>query len=344
MINKVSHSVYSFLIEPRYRIGRHLLLLIVGAITTFNLMFLTYHDVEPVLGNRIYPICFYAFVIFTAAIYFNYCFLVPELLLKGRYLKYSVLLSVVIFLMLIIALVSEYWIRNLLGLPHRISSYFNPLILLDSFASLIMIIVCFLGISFLVLLRHRISRNEHVSRMEYEHLQSEINQLKGRITPGFLSKTLITASGSVKTNPSQASEMLMQLGKLLRYQLYDCNREKVLLKSEISFLEGFLRLEQLNRDRFRYEIREKGMLVNIMISPLLIITLVQYMIKDTESIQLTIGLEGETLLFQCESDNEKGVEDEEANEIKKRLNLLYPDKHTLSVAAGKVTLILIIEE
>lgn len=52
--------------------------------------------------------------------------------------------------------------------------------------------------------------------------------------------------------------MLMKLSQLLRYQLYDCSRTKVLLSSEINFLNNYLTLEQNSQAQFNYELLADG--------------------------------------------------------------------------------------
>ncbi|MDR2948097.1 MAG: histidine kinase [Prevotella sp.] len=346
-MNKVieKYKVPLLLIDPKYRIWRYLIFIMIGAIITFNQVFIAYQDCSNVLGNRIYVICFSSFLQYLAAMCFNYYFLIPRYLLKGKFVSYSVILSLGVFLLPTLAVLQEGLVRNLLELPHRVTSYTNPLIMVDNLATFMNIVICFWGISALVLFRNWLVGNERVSQLEYEHLQSEVNKLKGQITPGFLSRTLTNTSALVKTDPKKTSDMLMQLGQLLRYQLYDCNRDKVFLKSEINFLNNFLKLEQLNRNEFKYTIETEGDLNNVIISPLLLITLVQGMIDDSTYLNLDFRLRDQYLLLRCQSATDKEIIEDEVVLIKKRLELLYQNKYTLLLNTGFVELQLdILEE
>ncbi|WP_051697538.1 histidine kinase [Prevotella sp. 10(H)] len=345
-MNKIqeSYKLPSFLTDSKYRIWRHMACIVAGIIITFNQIFVAYQDCQGILGNRIYLICFSSFLMYAAAMYFNYYFLLPRLLLKGKYMAYTIILSAIVFLLPVMSVLQEYLVRNALELPHRITSYTNPLILVDNAALFMITFICFWGASVIVMLRQWTSRNERVSLMEYEHLQSEVNKLKGQITPGFLSKTLTNTSALVKSSPKKTTKMLMKLGQLIRYQLYDCNRDKVLLKSEITFLTNFLDLEKLNRSDFEYTIQANGIFENVFVSPLLFITLVQNMINDSRSLMLTFQIEEYTLNFTCQSDNQKQLMYEDINSIEKRLELLYPEKYTLSAKAGVIELVLNISE
>ncbi|NDV66314.1 sensor histidine kinase [Bacteroides sp. 224] len=338
-MNRKGNNILSdFLVNPAYRIWRHLLFILAGAIITFNQTFIAYQDCAGLLGNRIYWICFSSFLLYLIAIYFNYWFLIPKYLLTGKYAVYSVTLSIIVLLLPISAIVQEYWVRTLLELPHRISSYTNPLILIDSLAAFMITVICFLAVSAVVLFREWANRTKRINEMEYEHLKSEVNKLKGQITPDFLSKTLLNASSLAKENPDKSSEMLMQLGQLLRYQLYDCNRDKVLLKSEINFLENFLHLEQLNNEAFTYNIQTKDLKGNILISPLLFISIIQYMVNGSNTLDVSFHYNDELLCFESQSNNDINWTENDLGLIKKRLDLLYPTKNHLSVKAQSVQL------
>lgn len=343
-INESNYIFHPLLIDPKYRVWRYLFFGIVGAITTFNLMFIAFQDVSHLLGNLIYLICLFAFAVFAVILLFNYYYLVPKFLLKGRYVVYSILLAVAVFLLPTISVGTEYFVRTTLDLPHRITSYTNPLILVDNLSSSMIASICVLGSSVIAILQQWISRRRQIGEMEYEHHQSEVNKLKGQITPAFLSKTLTNASALVKTDPKKATELLMKLGQLLRYQLYDCNRDRVLLRSEISFLNNFLTAMQMNNEGAQFEIHTEGNLNNVFVSPLLFISLIQDLIEDGRPLQLFFTLNGEKLHFRCESENRTELSPDKIDLIKRRLDLLYGDKYDLHSEAGIVELTLDVTE
>lgn len=341
---KENHILYPLLIDPKYRIWRYLLLCLIGTIETFNMVFIAYQDCDDLLGNRIYWICLSSFLMYAIAMLFNYYFLLPRFLLRNRYATYSVALAMVVLSLPTLSIAEEYWIRDTLDLPHRITSYANPLILIDNLSTSLMICICFLGISVVELLRRWMSRQEQINRLEHEHLQSEVNKLKGQITPVFLSNTLNNAAALVKSYPEKATQMLMQLGQLLRYQLYDCNRDKVLLPSEIRFLNNFLLMEQSNREGFTYTIQTSGNLATLFVPPLLFVPFIQDMLADSKVLRLLFSFENGSLHFLCQSDNDKIPSGKEISQIQKRLDLLYQEKHTLLLEAGTAKLTLQISE
>jgi hypothetical protein len=99
-----------------------------------------------------------------------------------------------------------------------------------------------------------------ISSLELEKntMQSELELLKNQITPHFLLNTLNNANVLINTEPEKASDVVMTLSDLLRYQLYESTRENVLLSSDIRFLKDFLDLEKIRRNQFEYVITVNG--------------------------------------------------------------------------------------
>lgn len=118
-----------------------------------------------------------------------------------------------------------------------------------------------------------------INEMEKRRLQSELDQLKNQINPHFLFNMLNNASVLTHKDPEKASQVLMKLSDLLRYQLYDSMRDKVLLTSDIHFLTNLLELEKIRRDRFEYMVSREGNISSIMIPPFLFVIFVENAVK-----------------------------------------------------------------
>lgn len=333
-----------FLFGSRYRIWRHMIFILVGGIITFNQVFIAYQDSQSILDNRIYFICFSSFMLYLIVMYFNYFYLTPKFLLKGKYIAYTIALCIIVFLLPTLSIAGEYWIRNVWGLPHRITSYTNPLILIDNLSATVITVICFCGVSVVMFFRKWMIGNQQVARLEGEHIKSELNNLKGQIAPAFLSKTLRNASSSAESNPQKTSDMLMQLSQLLRYQLYDAGRDRILLKSEINFLTRFIELEQSSNLNIQYRIHTEGDINNTFVAPMLFISLVQCVMTDSGKLDVSFRLENQTLSFTCESDNKKSLNEDVFSLVRQRLELQYPDKYRLELSPEMVHLKIDISE
>ncbi|WP_350340320.1 hypothetical protein [Paraflavitalea speifideaquila] len=97
----------------------------------------------------------------------------------------------------------------------------------------------------------------------------------------------------------------MRLSDLLRYQLYDSARNKVLLSSDIHFLSDFLNLEKIRRDNFDFTVYSQGDTDSIMIPPFLFTTFVENAVKHNMDahkasfVHVTFKVEQSTLYFSC---------------------------------------------
>lgn len=328
-----------FLFGASYRTWRHLLFIGVVAVITFNQVFIVYQDSQSVLGNRIYLICFAQFVLYLAAMYLNYFYLAPRLLLKMRYGRYALSLLAIVLLLPALVIILEFWVREGLDLPHRISDYASPLILVDNLANSTLTGICFCGVSVIMLFRKWMTENENLSWVEERHLKAELDKLKGQLmAPAFLSRSLRNAAALVRPDPQAATTVLMKLGRLLRYQLYDGSRDKVLIQSELNFLEEFLRLEGLNGRRIRYVMQTRGDMRNVYVSPLLLIALLQLVVSEQVALDMLLTVKEANLTFVVQSPGELEVDEATLSLLRKRLELQYPDTHEIAIYPDSITL------
>lgn len=148
--------------------------------------------------------------------------------------------------------------------------------------------------------------------LEVQNLRSEIEMTKKQISPSFLSRVLNSSASCAQLNPENASDILVKLSKILRYQLYDCNREKVLLKSEIEFLTNYLYLEKVCYTNLVFFIHKdekmEAEMEALFVSPLLFLPLVQSRLKNIRKehqafiLSLKFIRIGSDLLFMCYDD------------------------------------------
>ena len=182
-----------------------------------------------------------------------------------------------------------------------------------------------------------------INELEKTTLRSEMEQLKNQINPHFLFNMLNNANVLTQKDPVKASQVLMKLSDLLRYQLYDSARGSVLLTAEIHFLEDFLNLEQIRRDNFEYLVSKHGEISWVQIAPLLLITFVENAIKhnvDSEKksyVHLYFEVGHSQLRFRCINSKPQIISKKTevgglglAN-VKRRLELIYPHTHTLEI-------------
>lgn len=181
------------------------------------------------------------------------------------------------------------------------------------------------------------------NELEKINLKTELEGLKDRINPEFLFCMLDEASEQTAGNPEQASLVLMKLSRLLRYQLYDGNREKVLLISEISFIENFLDLARMRYPNLNFKVMREGDVSRKLVPPLLFIPFAIRYVKlltakdQAMDLRFNFRVEPEGIGFSCicftPGLSKCGMAGtQELADVKQRLDLLFPDAYRLTTS------------
>lgn len=335
------NPLLDFIVNPRKRIYRHLLLfLFLGILIAFNAI-----NIPKDMDKQILYILAGFYVFCMAVLYVNLYVLIPKLLFKNKYGSYflSVLLTIVFVFLIVMAFTQlfslhEYAEAEEVNTQSILSGFFTFFILFGSFI---------VSSTTIKLFQRWIIDTSHMRELEKNTMDAELEQLKNQITPHFLFNTLNNTNVLIQTEPQKASQTIMMLSDLLRYQLYDSTREKILLLSDIRFLSNFLNLEKIRRDKFEFAIVTEGDISNLLIPPLLFIPFVENAVKHSEGakngacIHLKLTLTVNRLDFVCiNSKLEKGNESENRGglglaNVRRRLDLLFGGKYHLDIHEKK---------
>ncbi|NCD69664.1 sensor histidine kinase [Mucilaginibacter agri] len=321
--------ILRLIVEPRYKVLRHLLLIIVLGIAFYN-------GKMDFIGPADIYVKISILLIVLSLLYLNMYWLVPKLLFKDNYFGYF-LWSVGLFTLAhVVGYYSRLFIINYFGQTYPIKE--------QNWVAFYLIFAVLMGASAAVKLFQRwITDSQRINELETATIQSELENLKKQINPHFLFNTLNNANVLIHKDPEKASQVLMKLSDLLRYQLYDSARGKIFLSSEIHFLEDFLNLEKIRRDNFDFTITQEGPLKGIEIAPLLFITFVENAVKhniDAEErsfVYIFFAVVAKELNFHCINSKPRIKAKRNGSgglglaNVKRRLELLYPGRHQLRI-------------
>lgn len=351
-LDYVNNSFLSkLLISPGYRAYRHLLLILSMALIAFNGSMIGYLDNLDLMHNFIIYEGILLTVVYCGIAYLNVYILIPRILLKNRYFAYIILILLIMLATLLLLIFGESMSLKYYHLPPNKYSFSHEerIIPLEIIGSVLVNMVCLAGSSISVLMHHWITTGTYKTKLEQTNLKSELERLKNQISPHFLFRTLENSGQLVQKFPAQASGILMRLSRLLRYQLYDSTRDKVLLSADIQFLENFLELEKEQNNYFDFKVFKEGN-VNQLIPPLLFIPFVEFFTGQLSNngqqtfIHLTFKIDNQILHFTSISPNRGSnsgdpTDFQELNNVRRRLNLLYGQLYKLSIVSGKDTYI-----
>ncbi|SEL38657.1 Histidine kinase [Chitinophaga rupis] len=311
----ISENVlFRFLVSPDRRIFRHLLLIVsIGAVL---------YNSRSIIAN---PVAI--FVYFIILFYVNMYVLVPKFLFRNRNIEYCLsVISIIVVVAVCGYFFNPFNKENGLNIP--LFSFLTVLLLAAS--------------SSIKLFQKGMMDKQLIYELKQSKTYAELEQLKNQINPHFLFNMLNNANVLTKKDPDKASQVLMKLSDLLRYQLYDSARDKVLLTSDIHFLEDLLNLEKVRRDSFDFLISKEGNLSGVQIPPLLFISFVENAVKHNNDatkpsyVNLYFDVRDGELFFKCinskpmlRSVNETGGLG--LINVKRRLELLFPATHRLNI-------------
>ncbi len=215
----------------------------------------------------------------------------------------------------------------------------------DSAITIILIVfVVFLGCLFRILTEW--FKNLKIkNQLEKQNLQSELALLKNQVSPHFFFNTLNNIDSLIKSNTDQASEILVKLSEIMRYMIYDTNIDKVDLCNEIRHIESYIDLQKIqysNENLIKFSL--KGNCDNIRIAPMLFIPFVENAFKHCtdksiqNAISIAFSIDDNRVNFECVNlfDRTRKITKDNASGIglaiiKRRLEIIYPGKHTLKI-------------
>ena len=185
---------------------------------------------------------------------------------------------------------------------------------------------------------------QKLAQLEEAKLQAELDGLKSQINPHFLFNALNSIYYLAIDNQEKTPVAILKLADVLRYMLYDSNSDKVALQKEIKHLKDYLMVQQMRLDEdIPINFGIMGNTKGIFIAPLLFIPFVENAFKhglkgDIEGQYLDILLElnEDTLIFKVK--NNQGETDQTEpptgiglENVKRRLDLIYPNSHQLII-------------
>jgi sensor histidine kinase YesM len=200
------------------------------------------------------------------------------------------------------------------------------------------------GVAFKVIYDHS-RMQKRLTEMAKEKAEAELSFLKSQINPHFLFNSLNSVYFLIdKTNP-EARQALHKFSDMLRYQLYEVKGTRIPIEKELSYLRDYVDLQKLRKDEnYSVEFNCSTEVKGFSIEPLLLIPFVENAFKHishkpgkSNFVKLDISRSNGHFNFTVENSKEAERTTEVhggigLNNVKRRLELLYPEKHELSIS------------
>ncbi len=179
-----------------------------------------------------------------------------------------------------------------------------------------------------------------LKNLKAEKSQSELALLRTQINPHFFFNTLNNLYALTVKNSEQAPEVILKLSDMMRYTIYEGEKEYVAIKDEIEYLKNYIELHKIRYKKtveFQFDHDIDGSLT---IAPLLYIILLENAFKHgvetlTEDAYIHINLSSDDDFISFTIENNFDPKEIGAapgiglTNLKRRLSLIYPKKHEL---------------
>jgi LytS/YehU family sensor histidine kinase len=202
-----------------------------------------------------------------------------------------------------------------------------------------------IGISTSVSSVQKWQKDENLRReLDQQRINTELSFLKAQINPHFFFNTLNNIYALTNLDIKKSQEALLKLSRMMRYVLYENQKDQTLLSKEINFIKDYIELMKMRlSEKVKLDIQISELKEDLVIAPMLLLPFLENSFKHGISSQyestILIKLEvmGDTLFFETKNHIFPiHPESPEAREngiglvnTQRRLALLYPEKHRL---------------
>lgn len=277
------------------------------------------------------------------AVYINLLILIPYFLKRKKYISFGLLQIINIVFIITLNLFSSLLLEKAnISEVNIFNEFIYEAILISLFISIT---------TFLKLLRDWINFQEDSIKFketQRQKLEAELKLLRGQINPHFLFNTLNNLYALSLDKSDKTPNLILKLSDLMRYMLYDCRDSYVLIDKEISFIKNYLELEKIRiGEKANVEMKVNGSTGLQQIAPLLFIPFIENAFKhgcnrqlNHSFIKINFDIEKQGVIKFCIENTKEdkdylkdtkysgiGIEN-----VKKRLILLYPEKHSLKIS------------
>ena len=290
------------------------------------------------LRHSIVPLC--SFILF----YVNYLYLVPRFLFRNEGWNFLLtnVLSVVMLALVIHFFHTLVWEPPRLDFVHEGMPVPQPPRALMFWGSQLVMLAFVAGLStaIRVSLRWR-DTEERLVQAERAKTEAELKNLKNQLNPHFLLNTLNNIYALIAFDGVRAQEAVQELGKMLRYVLYDNRSAKVLLSKELDFIANYISLMRIRLSKsVQVSIRLDAGTKPLLISPLIFISLIENAFKHGVSptepsfISITVcgHADGRVSCEILNSNFPKNEDDKSGSgiglmQVSRRLEMAYPGRY-----------------
>lgn len=299
-------------------------------------------------SNKKYIAAFAVVTNFLLGFFLNQIVFVPRLFFKKRFALFVLVNFFFTLESFAIHDLFVYWVLEKNGPFYESifgkASAVNDFVLLLVFLA-ISIIVCAFNI--LIRLGGIHARDAYLKRLQENfYLQADLAFLKQQLSPHFLFNTLNNITALVDIDPKIAQKSMIQLSSVLRQILNESKEREVPLSQELDVLSKYCELEKLRfGNNMDFSLKTSVENPDAKIAPLLMMPLIEnamkYGVHPSNPCYISIDISEIQNKLICRVKNSVSPQTASTkvssgiglSNLKRRLNMCYPDKYTYTTNA-----------
>jgi hypothetical protein len=189
-------------------------------------------------------------------------------------------------------------------------------------------------------------QKQQVKNIQISQLQTELKYLRAQVNPHFLFNGLNTIYGYIDMSNQQARDILLQFSDLLRYNLYEADVDAIDISKEAVYLQNYVALQRArSNDNLLIELEVSIENEAVKVAPLIFIVFVENAFKfstrddnTANYIKIVLRQKGDLIVFECSNSYDNTGQEVGGiglNNVTRRLELLYKDRHVLTIKKEK---------
>ena len=284
----------------------------------------------------------FCYLVFIAVnYYFNSLYAIPKLLNKKKYAAFLLAFFGMIIAMAWLRVPVSFLVRKyLFKIADTHFDTFN--VFYESFINIFFWVFFIIAAKMMI---DRIRSQVYIEQIEKEKAENELNFLRAQFNPHFLFNSINSIYAHIDKTNKDARDMLLTFSEMLRYQLYECNVEKIEIERELNYLKNYISLQRSRMDeRIKVCVHADLADKTICVPPLIFITFIENAFKYVgvnecreNLIRIELKHENDDLLFTVFNTKDSFIAQSERSSglgianTRRRLELLYPNKHSLLI-------------
>ena len=126
--------------------------------------------------------------------------------------------------------------------------------------------------------RRSIEQKEELQTAKKESSFFQLRYLRAQLNPHFLFNTLNSIYSLSLQKSDRAPEVVVRLADIMRYLIYECDEESILLDKEIEFIRNYIEIEKI-RHQADIRLTVEGVTSGVRIEPFLFISFIENSFK-----------------------------------------------------------------